>query len=247
MSEFVFSGDTETCFKHLMSQKFKKDPFPSFAEFIRCEPRRISYKWMNDFTALGDNLLRLRYLLELLGYNVTELSKLDPVVRDLGRLYAYDIAMLDDIAEVLGYEAGGQTRKVLMGQRNVTEGRKAQAKKFVEDFAELTDSKRAELSMLRNLVIEEVSETTLSPAPASIRERSASKAVNAKEATIIAFAHGVQALIPLARLLMSDQFTAEDRKRMRDEAGGNGVFDLSNLMTGLCGEKARNRAQEGRI
>ena len=245
MSQFVFSGDTEQCYQHLMSQTFVRNPFPDFAEFVHCEPERIGYRWLRRFSALGDNLMRLRYLLEALDYDVSELRVLDPVVRDLGRLFAYDIATIQDLAVALGYEGGGQTRKVLMGQRNVSEDRKVQAQEFVDSFAGLVNEKRTQLAQLKSLIMEKEPHAAPSPAPA--RERPATKAPNVKEATIAAFSHGVQALIPLARLLMSDEFSADDRKRMRELAGANGVFDLSNLMTGLCGEKARDRAQEGSV
>ena len=55
---------------------------------------------------------------------------------------------------------------------------------------------------------------------------------------IHALAHLVQAMIPLANSLQSDEFSVEERKQFRTFAGDN-VFELSTSLNRLCSETAR--------
>jgi len=56
-----------------------------------------------------------------------------------------------------------------------------------------------------------------------------------------AFVCAVQGMIPLARIVVSDQFSPEERSHLRERAKGNGIFELSNLLAAACTETARNR------
>ena len=54
-------------------------------------------------------------------------------------------------------------------------------------------------------------------------------------------AASINALIPLVKVAISDVFSPDDRERVRDMASdGTGVFELSNLLNKLCGERALN-------
>jgi hypothetical protein len=45
-------------------------------------------------------------------------------------------------------------------------------------------------------------------------------------------------LIPLVKLIVSDEFTADERRQLRILLDYDGVFKLSNLINRLCSEKA---------
>jgi hypothetical protein len=51
---------------------------------------------------------------------------------------------------------------------------------------------------------------------------------------------------PLPEMVNSDEFTAEDRARLRELAQRDGVFDLHNHLYGLCSETARREQQKQR-
>lgn len=59
------------------------------------------------------------------------------------------------------------------------------------------------------------------------------------DAVIVAFVRLAKELLPLADQLASDEFTAEERARVRHLAGEFTVFDLKNLLVQLCGERVR--------
>lgn len=55
------------------------------------------------------------------------------------------------------------------------------------------------------------------------------------------FLHAVKGMIPLARLIVSDEFSPTERAELRKMEEGNIIFELSNLLAGACTETARNR------
>ena len=56
---------------------------------------------------------------------------------------------------------------------------------------------------------------------------------------ITIFAHLMQTALPLAKRLASDDYSAEDRKKLRELAGKHTIFELNNELAKLCGERAR--------
>ena len=58
----------------------------------------------------------------------------------------------------------------------------------------------------------------------------------------------VRMMLPLAERVLSDEYTEQDRERLRTLANGDEVFRLSNALNGLCGPRMRVRVmnrQEG--
>jgi hypothetical protein len=60
-----------------------------------------------------------------------------------------------------------------------------------------------------------------------------------KESLMKGFAHLVQGMLHQADFLLSDAFTSDDRDKVRQLTGGDGIFLLSNRLNRLCGERAR--------
>ena len=55
----------------------------------------------------------------------------------------------------------------------------------------------------------------------------------------------LKSLALLTPLILSERFTADDRRRFREQAGKGAVFKLSNELSRLCGETARREIPEG--
>lgn len=94
----------EKCFQDYM-QKISKLEDASNQRDLFKEFLGIEYETMvKDFSRKknlfrGKILLKLRYFLEALGYHVEELGKLRPPLRKLGRLIAYDVIDIREVAE----------------------------------------------------------------------------------------------------------------------------------------------------
>ena len=57
-------------------------------------------------------------------------------------------------------------------------------------------------------------------------------------------AHMLIAALPIAKLIASNEFSTEERANLRELAGAKTIFDLSNMLNALCGERARALASD---
>ena len=94
MTEHVFRGTTEECLRHYGSAigntgtegKVARAPM---AKFTGANERTVRDWLLARVPPLGKFLIKARYFLEQQRYAVSELEKLDPLVRDLGRIIAH--------------------------------------------------------------------------------------------------------------------------------------------------------------
>lgn len=245
----IFTGTTAECLVHL-AQATKVDHFAKrkvIASFAGVGDSTV-YRWFRGvMQPVGEPLLRLRFYMEFLGYNVQELQALNPPVRDTARLFAFGITTLSEIAQLVGYSEGrGGTDTLLAvfrGTHGVSKQRLEQFTSFVELYGEqLPEKKRATQKIQLNGTARaeaDVDQAPVRPTVVQTLRPASQKPPSSREALIESLAGSVKALIPLARAISSDDFTAEDRARVRELAGGDGVFTLANLLYRLCGERAR--------
>ncbi|MFZ1987879.1 MAG: hypothetical protein WAV21_02505 [Minisyncoccia bacterium] len=246
----IFTGTTAECLAHL-AKATKVDHFAkrkTIASFVGVGDSTV-YRWFKEMMLpVGEPLLRLRFYMEFLGYDVVELQSLNPPVRDAARLFAFRISTLSEIAQLVGYSEGrGGTDTLLAvfrGTQGVSKQRLEEFTSFVELYGEqLLEKKRATQKVqLNGDVRAELDIDQASARPASMVQAlrpTSQKPPNSRDALIESLAGSVKALIPLARAISSDDFTAEDRARVRELADSDGVFTLANLLYRLCGERAR--------
>lgn len=246
---------TEECFKHFARDAHNFERRKAVAKFAQVVMEPTVRKWFTDrFTASGEKLIKVRFFLDLLGYKVEEIENMDPVFQNLARLFAFDIISFDDVVAICGYEgenARDQTMRVLTGKIGMYADRYQKVYSEVREMAELIEHHRKEL--LQKYAAYKLPETNGAtgpsegqPAPiaAALPHMSAATPrLSAHEQVIRSLAHQVEAMLPLADLLLSDQFSAKERARLRELTGSDGVFKLSNRLNALCGEKAREKIQ----
>jgi hypothetical protein len=110
LAEVRFAGNTRECFNHLMDHS--EDPLQTLdyvADF--CQTGKIGstavFNWWRDVDFPGGiQLARLRLLLHLGGYNVTEVADLSGLVRRVLFIAASSISSPEDLSYDLGYAAG---------------------------------------------------------------------------------------------------------------------------------------------
>lgn len=246
----LFVGTTEACFAHL-AQSTERDHLPArkiIADFCKVGDPTV-YRWIKGTMApVGEALMRLRFYLEFLGYDVDELRGLPDPVRDTARLFAFGIVSLSDIVSLVGYSTGsGAASQLLAVFRGVQGVSKEKIKEFVsiartygEQLLERQQkTERVRLpgksALVRDIQLLEISSESLEV----LQERMKPKGISDRDAVIESLAAMVGAMTPLAKLVSSDKFTPEDRARVRELAGKSGVFDLANLLYKLCGERSR--------
>lgn len=215
-----------------------------------------AHSWVSGKNVpFGESAVRLVYFLEELGYESPIKDSVTDIVRLLGRLLAFRVLTLEEIIASSGSEKTKDPRTavlaVLLGKRGVSTEREARLALLAREFEVLLPD---EIRRFVNDFGPAMDVTKVVPPTASEPERpSPSREVSRSAvneplievrplehaAVIESLALQIRALLPLAKIAASDAFSAEDRIRIRELAGGDGVFKASNLLTRLCSEKAR--------
>lgn len=240
----IFKGNTAACLRHLAaaigSDNTKRDIVARFADVDSGTVRR----WFKSGRVpIGETLIRARFYMEFLGYEVEEVQVLNPVIRSAAEMLAFGASTIPEIVKFLGYTEGKvgveAVLAVFRGAQGVSPKRYEDLKILVELNQELTEGKK---KATQRISFEDVQprhhRSVQAPLPPRLRlgERSP---LNLRQLLIESAAKQVEALLPLAQAIESDEFTAEERAKLRELAGGNGVFKLANTLSRLCGERSR--------
>jgi hypothetical protein len=245
----AISGTTERCIAHLAKAIKGRDFYEKrkqIAIFADVADSTVHDWFSENRMPVGEPLIRLRFYLEFLGYHVEEVQSMPQTLRDAARLYAFGIASLSEIADLVGYGGEEENAKdtlmrVFRGARNVSPERLRQFGSFVELYGDRFEEKRRAVPKVLSLTDTEAhSQRATEHHGAPTVTRSASHALGNQSAVVESFAGLITAMLPLAEYVLSDSFTAAQRSRVRELAGGGkGVSRLSNLFTQLSGEAAR--------
>ncbi len=247
MEKFYFKGTQAACLAHYASSTFNEDPRMGLALFTGTTVHPTVHRWLRGTAVpIGENAIGVRYYLELLGYEISENPR-DPVLQEIGRMVAYDIATVEDLCKEVGAVTDyGRNLMLaaLLGRAPISDDRLAVLESFALSFRDIIDEKKREIiaqlphRMSQTKPAEPIAQR---PTPSPILVTTTPSSDKLSVSLVTSLAHLVQAAIPLAEIVNSDKCSPEDRKKLRDLAGGNGVFRLANLLNRLCGEKARSQ------
>jgi hypothetical protein len=205
----------------------------------------------------GENLLKLELFLDCLGYDISEEISGRNRWGDRKRLVeiiATGVASSGQIGEVI---EGATSDNILRWARGeiVPTGERLLALegRIISHFLPRANMEMAnnwfpfaeEILSLLQIRDEVVTAENREDSLPAVGDQAA--LVRMKEAVITSLAQNIKTSIPLARVLLGDDFSAEDRKKLRDltaDGSSHGVFELSNLLNGLCGEKARTTTRK---
>ncbi len=253
-------GPTMKCLAHLHRVLRNEPDFydkrKRIAEFVAVGEQAVTSWFTGKHPPVGSALLRARYYLEFLGYQVDELQNLNQAVNATGRLFTFKVLTLEEIAGMVGYAEGRNgvdaTLAVLRGVHTPSREKIAHLEALVELYKEkLPDALKraprvldgvAERPSLQQKPAGKQTNAVLSVPP--VDASAMSTPFDVKDALIESFANSIKAMLPLAEYLIS-RCTPEDRDKLRKLADGNGVFRLSTRLNRLCSETARrelNRA-----
>lgn len=252
----IYRGTTAQCWKHFVEAEFDGDKKIVLANFIGVKEEGSSFRAWFSFNKdaprtfpVGENLIRLRYFFEHIGYKVSEVQKLEDPIRDCGRLLAFNIVETEDISKALNLQSlrgdPSYLWTVLRGQQRLSVERLKKLKAFVDEFKEFLPAQQQKIPKLRYRAGKD---HPVPPAQKPVVQKAPTRekqfAIKAPETTdkkdlIEGFAMVVKGLVPFARYLLSEACSPADRDKLRQLAGGDGVFHLSNALNRLCGEQAR--------
>jgi|GEM_PF-1787622 len=274
------SGTVEECvrefvtlfFPHMTRSEFEQRN--RLAQLIDVQLITLnSWFYKGQCAPIGINRIRLILVLELTGFKVTGSPQLESDVSTISKLIASRVLTVKEVSSLLDVKHERIMEWITHRVQPIQEVRA----KIAELSASYTEPLNQALKRWKNTLVEigcnmpsgsAITEQPVKPkqvvhAPES---KSASLVMTRPERTNGAGAYMnnlqikrlimetaatlVISLRGLARRIISDDFTSDERKHFRDltvpgsEFGSNGVFELSNLLNRLCGERARREISD---
>lgn len=232
---------------------------------IFCDVHPSTVKgWLKNMRpAVGEKLCRLWFLMELAGSPSPEMQKLPKLNRILSELYAFGLIDLDDVHVYCGLKPNGSggIHATLRGQPILAP--LFSAEEVEKDYRERLDAKRAE-------VFKEFIKTDATPIePEAVPQAEVSPeikpVVQQQESTVVAPPSGEAATVelpategasvaltlasllgasaPLAKYLLSETATVEEREAFRELVTPEVLFEIQNTLSALSSERVRREAR----
>jgi len=215
------------------------------SEFVGAVPTSI-LDWINNKQPCkGARLIRLWHFLDAAGFETPELEKIPPFNCYLGQLFAFGVITMDEVLQYAGVRNEQTGFQIMRGQppmhpamsyEDIQELHDEQLEQVLTAFGQRL-RKSDEPSAVRQVAeaasqepeVSAVHESTVPIAPTS--------------GTVYTLATLLGAALPLARHLNSDRCKSSDRALLRELMGEDGVFELSNILSALCSERARSQTR----
>ena len=197
--------------------------------------------WMRDpgkkKMPIGEPLLKLRFFLELMGYEVQELTELQPVIYRLASMIAFGAVTAADAQAYLGYTDHNAINRMVLGRGSALKDKLAKINELWDLHKDEVEQKRKSWSAAIGTGQYGLAAATVhrveQPEPLSGGTR--------RNGELEMLGHLILAMLPLAERVASDSCSAQDRRDLRQMVGNDGVFHLSTALNALCGEEARKQ------
>jgi hypothetical protein len=237
------------------------------ARFVEVSYESTAAIWLRGAPEpVGSKKWKAIVFFSLLGYNVSELRSLRPLYRDVIYMMALHVVSDQDIYTAFHFvnkQPASRLFDVINHNQEVKPMRMASIEAMVsrhqddltaakdlfleayQDVLLTTSEQSGEAESVTNVAVHTPEQTsTLVSDPVHemvpvVSVPTSKNTASAKGAILQSLAAMVQAMLPLAKMVVSDTFTKEDRVQLRELSGGEGVFNLSNLLEQLCSESAR--------
>lgn len=194
---------------------------------------RTVWQWIHGVRLpSGVNLIKLITILESMGYSLSEYIVSSQTMRAARECLAFGLIDEEEIKAHIftEYESREHIYALMFGKSKPMPGSEAIVATNIEfmlsDLQVLKERWRTAFSVFKLTAIREQ--------PVTAKQNALTKQ-NAIDFLVGVIAAG----IPIAKWILSDDFTADDRKQLRKKAGDGGVFEFKNALARLCGERAR--------
>ncbi len=254
----VFTGTTQECLEHFSQGNRFNTPEReacklrnAVSEFFGIN-HQTGYGWFSQFRLpTGENLLRLRFFLSLLGYEVVERNVVPKILREFSDMVCLRTLSFEEAAYLIGGTAvPAVLLDVSFGRYGVSGEREEKITELVELYKKEATVKLEEWkTKIESFGLANFSAIKIVPAqtPESSKEDSKPVLARLNGEVVKTLAHLILAIKPWAELLLSEEFSPEQRQQLRELTATNGrsnaVFEVSNALNRLCSERARKEIQ----
>lgn len=219
-----FEGSLDECFRHFIVNHPHRDDRLAFGKLVGAKDIAVRRWWGSHHFPTGLRQLRVRYVLEWYGYMVLDRLVGNAIASQFAKSVAYGILTQKDAMGLLDIQAG-QLRRVLTGRTGTSVAATDMMRTYVEESTQVLADFEARIFGER-------------PTRPTVMIKQAAAGLT-KPDTLATGAHLIKALLPVVQIILSDDFSPEDREELRIMAGKYSVFNLKNALVRLCGERAR--------
>lgn len=241
-----FLGSTKDCFYHLC--KVREGDRAAFVKELQNEigvsESAISYWLRDDAFPRGSYLLKLMHFLRRRQYGPSEFATIHPIIFLWGKGIDEGKITLEESAKAVGYVKITYAHGPLLGQRGMNREYIARLSRYLSEHGVHADNAEEQLPDQSTTEVLPEATPKAELAPKVLKEKktevkTAPRGVEiSKEAVLQSLAAGIGMIRPLAKLLLSEQFDAKDREKLRELVEDDGIFHLKNDLTRLSSETA---------
>ncbi len=243
-------GTFEECLSHYRKNGGDHS-FKRMLDFSVSKNEGTLRRWFVDSAPNGVYRIRLQQYLSDIGYKIKELQGASEEIRLACQLLSYDLATEDEIASGFGIPEHRWSRLPHMLVRGtMADDRLAKGRLYLAPLktllAEVHEGRILALSNTVPSTAQKPDATKAAPAAPSVPAVPSSSAppahvIKDHDAVIQATAAMLTSVYPLLQLVNSDQYTAEERKALREKLGFFGAMQISTELNRLCSERAREQ------
>jgi hypothetical protein len=244
----IFKGDTAQCFRHYattLPRKGSRNVSKSrkiLADFCGVSLGTTEHWLIRNGRQKGLPLLKLRFFLELRGYEVSELEALkkDKVFYQLAEMIAYNTIGIEEARVHLGFVDLKSVFRLASGGFRTTLTRLGKIETLWEKHKDFVSRSRREWQNRMRLVVSPSTEETPVVPVVTLQTQSGEPLELGRNTELEMLTYLILAMGPLAAKVASGRYTAEDRKEIRRLTGG-AVSRLSDSLIQLSSETSRER------
>jgi hypothetical protein len=245
--ETIFKGSLKECLKHLSENEFDVPPEQYLLKFVGASKKSVN-DWLTEKTfPKGKYLSKLRFALEHMGYDLND-QYLRPEIKQYCALFAFGLIDMEFVMQDLKL-ANDSVLCVFRGGCGTSDENYAHMEEMYKAFTSDLEERKSKIQPPKLLSIkatepkeqktleEKRPEDVIKPLFVAPRKVEYNVAID-KETIINLIVIYIKGLMPLLDFAVSENFTDEDREKIRELCGEGVVFDVSTNMNRLCGKTA---------
>lgn len=223
----------------------KKGEMDVLTRFVGATPGTVQ-GWVKGTPCKGERLLRLWHFLSVAGFDSPEMQAIPKYNLYLSELFAFSVITMDEVLNIAGVRNEQTGLQILRGQPPMAP---------TLSFEELYEMYDEQLQSAKSALAQQLgrtssstpvsSSTTPSPAPAPappvVPAVVQSPPTSVGVPTVVVAATTLLNALAFANYMNSPEVTPAERQKLRELMGETAMFELSNVTSALCGERARSQ------
>ncbi len=237
----VFRGSLKECLAHFLERLNKVYPSGSMtvnqgrqpiADFCKVGIHTV-YEWGRPDSGLPPGVIgfRLACFLELQGYSVVEVTKLEALAKRVVELLGFTVIKPHQLQESLGFRNTSVMYAVLRGKRNMAHGKIEQMARVIQKHSSELDTRKEECR--RKFIMTLGDEESITPGSADDSIAHETDLVPPNEDYGVAIPHFLRGLLALLRSERGVKFLRQDERLLVELTS-----ELNRVVIGILGERS---------